>query len=341
MASGPRLSRRRLLALPLLLAAAGTRSWPAAGQQTRLFRIGTGAVTGTYYPVGLLVAAAIGQPPGARACERGGNCGVPGLLAVVQSSNGSVANIEAMLAGELEGGFVQADVAFWAFHREGPFAGRQPARELRAICRLFLESLHLVVRRESGIQAVRDLRRHRVAVGERGSGTLVDARLVLAAYGLSERDIEPFFVGADDAVQRMSRAEIDAFFLVAGYPASPVNEAIRGADARLLPLRGREAAALIRRWPFFTYDLIPFATYPGQPAIETIGVSALFLVHERLESDLVYAITSALFHPVSRQLLRGGHPRARDISAEDALDGVSIPLHPGAERWYHEQGLLP
>lgn len=312
----------------------------ASGQQMRLFRIGTGGVAGTYYPVGTVIAAVIGQPPGARPCERGGSCGVPGLLAVVQSSNGSVANIEAILAGEIESGFAQSDIAFWAFHGAGPFNGRPPAQNLRAIAKLFTESLHLVVAKDSAIHSLRELRRRRVSLDEEGSGTLVDARLVLEAFGLSEAEIEPVYVRVDEAVSLMRRGELDAFFLVAGYPASAVTEAVRDLGARLLPVRGPEAASLVARYAFFTYDLIPFAVYPGQPAIETLGVGALWLVRADLEEDLVYGITRALFHPVSRTILNSGHPKARAIDPETAIEGVSVPLHPGAERWYREQGLL-
>ncbi len=335
-----RIGRRGFLGT----AAAAVLAWragPSAAQQMRLFRIGTGGVAGTYYPVGTLIAAVIGQPPGARPCERGGSCGVPGLLAVVQSSNGSVANIEAVRAGEIESGFAQADVAFWAFHGEGPFADRPPAAELRAIAKLFTESMHVVIAANSGIGSVADLRGRRVSLDEEGSGTLVDARLVLDAYGLSEADLAAVHVRADEAVSLMRRGELDAFFLVAGYPAAAVTEAVRDLGARILPIRGPEAAGLVARYPFFTYDLIPFEAYGGHAAVETIGVGALWLVRADLEEDLVYGITRALFHPVSRTLLAAGHPKAREIAPESAVDGVSVPFHPGAERWYREQGLLP
>lgn len=336
------LGRRRLLAaLAAAAAVAAGLPHPLWAQPFRLFRIGTGGVAGTYYPVGTLIAGVIGQPPGARPCERGGSCGVPGLIAVVQSSNGSVANIEAILAGELESGFAQADVAWWAYHGEGPFAGRPPATELRAIAKLYDESVHLVVSADSGIEHVRALAGRRISLDEEGSGTLVDARLILAVFGLSEADLRPVYVKADEAVTMMRQRQLDGFFIVAGYPTASVTEAVGELGARLVPIAGPEIAGLIRRWPFFSYEVIPSAVYPGQPAVETIGVGALWVVHERLDEELVYGITRALFHPVSRNLLDSGHPMASKIRPKNAIKGVSIPLHPGAGRWYREQGLLP
>lgn len=337
-AGPPRFDRRALLAV---LLGSVLAPLPAGfAQQMRLFRIATGGLAGTYYPVGTLIAAVIGRPPGGRPCGKGGSCGVPGLLALVQSSHGSVANVEAILAGQVESGFVQADVAWWAYRGEGPFSGRPPATELRAIAKLYNESVHLVAAATSGIDRVPDLAGRRVSLDEEGSGTLVDARLVLDAFGLSEDDLVVFHLKPGEAVGLMRRDGLDAFFVVAGYPTASVTEATRDLGARLIPIRGPEAADLVRRYPFFTYDLIPFDTYPGQPAVETIGVGALWVVRADLDEELVYGITQALFHPVSRAVLDRGHPRARDIRLETALEGVSIPLHPGAERYYREHGLL-
>ncbi|HET6467541.1 MAG TPA: TAXI family TRAP transporter solute-binding subunit [Geminicoccaceae bacterium] len=312
----------------------------AAAQELRFFRIGTGSVSGTYFPIGGLIADIISHPPGARPCEEGGGCGVPGLIAIAQTSQGSIDNIEAIERGDSESGFAQSDVTFGAFTGTGVFAGRAPATRIRALANLYPESVHLVVRTESGIAAVRDLAGKRVSLDRGGSGTRVDALLILDAFGLEEADLVPLEAGPADAVDLMEAGELDAFFLVAGYPAAAVAELTQRGTARLLPLVGEEVTGLIQTYPFFSYDLIPFGTYRDLPAIETISVGAQWLVSSELEEEFVYRLTRALWRPEARELLDLGHAKGREITLETALDGVAIPLHPGAERYYREVGLL-
>ena len=331
-------SRRLLLgglaALPLTLPRGAARS-----QELRFFRIGTGGVAGTYYPVGNLIAGIISNPPGARPCAKGGGCGVPGLVATVQSSEGSIANIRGIMDGSLDSGFVQADVAYEAYHGLGEFAGR-PATRLRAIAKLYNESTHLLVRGDSAVRTVADIAGLRISLDEPGSGTLVDARLVLEAFGIDERRLEAVYVKPDIAVSMMRKERLDGFFVVAGYPTASVLEATGELGARLVPIKGEPVDRLIRRYPFFTYDLIPFGVYPRQPTVETIGVGALWLVSADLEEELVYAITRALWAPFARRLLDNGHPKGREIRLENALESLTVPLHAGAERYYREIGLL-
>ncbi len=142
------------------------------------------------FPIGGLIANAISNPPGSRACADGGSCGVPGLVATSVASNGSVANANGIAAGTLQSGFVQSDVAYWAYNGTGIYEGRPKAEGLRAIASLYPESFQLVARKGSGIKSVTDLKGKRLSLDEPGSGTLVDARLILAAYGLTEKGHE-------------------------------------------------------------------------------------------------------------------------------------------------------
>jgi TRAP transporter TAXI family solute receptor len=325
-------------------ALAGLVLWPLAARaaaEARLLRIGTGSVSGTYYPIGSLVADIISNPPGSRPCEQGGDCGVPGLVAVAQSSDGSVANIEAIQRGELESGFAQSDVAHGAYFGTGVFAGRPPARLIRAIANLYPEAIHIVVLADGPIQSVRDLAGRRVSLDREGSGTRVDARLILETFGLSETVMEVSDVRPSEAIDLMLDGHLDAFFIVAGAPTAGVAELAERRGIRLLPLAGPEVAELIRRYPFFSYDLIPFGAYPGVPSVETISVGAQWLVVSLLEEDFVYDILRAFWRPEARPILDIGHPKGREITLENALDGIAIPLHPGAVRYYREAGLMP
>ncbi|HAQ33712.1 MAG TPA: immunogenic protein, partial [Rhodospirillaceae bacterium] len=178
------------------------------GEDITFFRIGTGATSGTYFPIGGLIASAISNPPGSRACDRGGSCGVPGMIAVAQSTEGSVANIEAIAGGELESGLSQADVAHWALTGTKVFAKKKKAKgknnkdknkkplgeTLRAIANLFPENVHLVVRADKGIKSVFNLQKKRVSLGEPESGTLASVLLVLKGYGLTRKDMKPLYL---------------------------------------------------------------------------------------------------------------------------------------------------
>src|SRR5690348_5401913 len=185
-----RVARRSVLAglcgLPLL--ADGIAR--AQSDEIRFFRIGTAATTGTYFQIGGMLANAISKPPGSRDCDRGGSCGVPGLVAVAQATQGSVENVQAVGSGRLESALAQSDVALGAFSGSGLFKGKPPIKSLRVIAALFPESVHLVVKAGGPIAEVKDLRGKRVGLGEKESGTLVDAKLILDAAGIAEKDVK-------------------------------------------------------------------------------------------------------------------------------------------------------
>ncbi len=312
----------------------------AAAQDLEFFRIGTGGVAGTYYPIGGMIAHAISNPPGSLPCESGGSCGPPGLLVIAQSANGSVANVRDIQHGVLESGFVQSDIAYWAYTGSGTFRGHAPYRDLRSIANLYPESIHIVVRRNSDIRGVRDLVGKRVSLDEPGSGTLIDARLVLGMYGISTDDIDAEYMKPDLAIERIKRNQLDAFFFVAGYPARAVSELASDTRVRLLPIDGPAAERLTARYRFFARDHIPEGIYPGIPRVATISVGAQWLVSAAVDPELVYSITRALWNRNSRRLLDNGHAKGRAITLESALDGIAVPLHPGAQRFYREIGLL-
>jgi TRAP transporter TAXI family solute receptor len=312
-----------------------------AGADDPLFlRLGTGSLTGTYYPIGELIARAISSPPGARPCGEAGGCGVPDLILVVQTSKGSVENVEAIQSGKIESGFAQSDVAHGAFTGTGVFAGRPPMEALRALASLYLESVHLVAAPRSGIGSVADLRGRRVSLDVEGSGTLIDARLIMEGFGLSMDDLEPVHASSGKSIDMMTASELDALFLVAGYPAAAVSELVRNLGAHLVPIAGPEAEALREKHRFLTPDVIPGGAYEGiETATPTLGVAALWVVAAKLDEKLVFEITQALWHPASLKLLREGHPKGDEIIPANALRGVAIPVHPGAASYYRAHGL--
>lgn len=313
----------------------------AAAQEPQFFRIGTGGTAGTYYPIGGLIANAISNPPGSRPCEEGGSCGVPGLIATALSANGSVANVNAIAGGTLESGFAQSDVATWAQTGTGIWEDRDAVEKLRAIASLYPETIHLVASADSGIDSVDDLAGKRVSLDEPGSGTLVDARIILDAYGLSEDDIEASYLKPDQAAERMRDGAMDAFFFVGGFPAGAIAELASQDDITLVPITGEPAQGILDEYTFFAENTVPGGTYEGvDEDVQTISVGAQWVTSADQPEELIYEITKALWNENTRKLLDAGHQKGAQITAETALDGIGIPLHPGAERFYREQGLI-
>ncbi len=323
----------RLAAVALALVALGAQT-----QDVRFFRIGTGPPGSSYFPIGGAIAAAISNPPGSRDCEAGGSCGVPGLIAVAQTTRGALANIDAVAAGELDSGLTQSDAAHWAFNGTNVFAKRGAVANLRAIANLYQESLQIVVRRGAGIESIAGLKGKRVSLGEEGSGTLVTARVVLRAYGLGEKRIKAQYLGLAAAIDKMRAKKLDAFFLVAGAPMPAIAELALEVPIDLLAVSGDKAAELRAKYPFLTVDVMPAHTYAGTANTITLGIGTMWVVTAELSEELAYAITKALWHPSTRELLDRGDPIGRKIRFETALSGLPIPLHPGAARYYAEAG---
>lgn len=311
-----------------------------AAQDIRFLRIGTAATSGTYFPVGGLIASIISNPPGSLDCERGGSCGVPGVIASAVSTQGSVDNIQRLVIGDLDMALSQADVAFDAFVGRGGFSPESPFDSIRAIARLYPEALHVVVRAGSGIASIPDLAGKRVSLGERKSGTLVVARVVLKAFGLEEEDLSPVYEPVGSAIDALVAGELDAVFLVGGYPVAAIAPPIESGDATLIHVKGRELDAVRDEHPYLGVDVIPEGTYVGIGGVVTLQVGALLITSSDAEDDLIYEVTRALWNARNRPILDQGHPNGARIQLHNALNGVPIPIHPGAARYYQQVGLL-
>ena len=305
------------------------------------FRIGTGGVEGTYFPIGSLIAEGLTKPKSEADCDGVALCGVPGLMAVAQTSNGSVANVHSVASGELEAALVQADVATWAYLGQQIFQNAPRMSSLRGVASLYPESLHIVVRRDLGIRSVADLRGKRISLDEPGSGTLADSRIVLAAFGLGEADVHPEYVKPALASSRMIAGQLDGFMIVAGYPADSVTQLVGRMDVDVVPVDPRSASAIHAGNPFFQAAAIPAGTYKGIGEVPTLDVMAQLIVDAALDEERVYAVTRALWGERMQRLLHLGHPKGRQIVLARALDGLVVPLHPGAARFYRDAGVLP
>jgi TRAP transporter TAXI family solute receptor len=331
-----RINRRSVLGgLGTALAAS-----PTLAQDITFFRIATGGTAGTYFPIGGLIANAISNPPGSRTCADGGSCGVPGVVATAVASNGSVANVNAIASGSAQSGFTQSDVAYWAFNASGIYEGRPKVDVLRAIANLYPESFHLVARKGAGIKTIKDLRGKRISLDEPGSGTLVDARLILAAYGLTEKEVKAEYLKSQQAADKLKDNALDAFFSVSGWPLGAIAELAATTGIDLVPIDGPEAENLVKAYSFFAIDEIPDGAYKGVSGVKTVSVNAIWATSSKQPDQLIYGITAALWNPSTRKLLDSGHSKGKTIKLETATQGLGIPLHAGAEKFYKEKGLI-
>ena len=309
------------------VAATAVLAFAGAAQAQQFFRIGTGGTAGTYYPVGGMIANAVSQPGK--------------IIATAQASNGSLANVNAVASGSMEAGFSQSDVATWAFTGTGAFEGKPKVGDLRMIANLYPESIHLVVKKGSGIKTVADLKGKRVALDEPGSGTLINARMVLAAWGVKESDIKPDYIKPNQAGDKLKDGSLDGFFFVGGAPAGAIAElASSGVGIELVPLTGGPADALRKQNPYFAVDTIAANTYKDVAAVQTLAVGAQLVTSAKIPVETVYEITKAMYSEQAQKALQAGHAKGRFITKENAVQGVGIPFHPGAEKFYKEAGLL-
>jgi uncharacterized protein len=317
-------------------------SQPSYAQEPQIFRIAGAAAGGTYFPIATLISQAISSPPGSRPCDRGGSCGVPGLIANAQSSEGSIANVTAIEAGSVDSGLSQADVAYWALSGTATFKGQPKMEKLRVIASLFPEHLHVVARSDTQITKFADLKSRRIAIGLPASGAITGARIVLKAAGLDEkRNFKPLLLNIADGVAALKEGRADAMITVAGYPNPAIAELAAGVGATLLPIAGPLGDKIRESNPFYLVGVIPAGTYKGKATdTPTLAVQALWLTSAAKPAALVYDITKALWHPNNRKLLDGGHEKGQSIRLQTAIDGLPIPLHAGAERYYREVGLL-
>lgn len=329
----------KALAAGGLLLAAGA----AHAQDPTFFRIGSGSAGGVYFPIAGTIANAISAPPGARPCEEGGQCGVPGLVAIAQSTTASVFNNAAVQNGELEAGLTAADTLRSMYFGDGAFDGR-PHPNLRIVAALYPEDLHLVLPEGTELSGLGDLSGMRVGIGQAGSGTQVAVLQILESYGITRDDIEEAELNLAQSSERLADGQLDAYFYAAGWPVPAIVQLGSTRGLELYSFSEEEMAQINEIIPAYSPSMIPAGTYEGVDYdANTPGVITYLVVSSELSEDFVYAITAALWNDNTRNLLDNGHAKGAQITAETALDGVEaleVPLHAGAERFYREAGLL-
>jgi TRAP transporter TAXI family solute receptor len=299
-------------------------------KETRFVTIGTGGVTGLYYPTGGAVSRMLNK-----------KFKQFGIKATVESTSGSVFNINAVLQGDMEFGIAQSDRQYQAYHGLAEWTESGPQSDLRAVFSIHAEPITLVVSEESGIEAIADLRGKRINLGNPGSGQLQNSKDVLAAAGLSDQDITAEYVKAVEAPGLLQDERLDGFFYTVGHPNGNIKEATSGRiKVRIVPITGMTIDRIVEEYPYYAKALIPHSFYPralNSEDIETIGVKATFVTSSNVDEELVYALVKVVFENLED--FKSLHPAYKYLTRQNMLQGLTAPVHRGALRYYGEAGL--
>lgn len=330
---------KKIVASTLVAASLVIPSLGAAADM-QFFRIGTGGAGGTWFPVGGLMANAISNPPGSRPCDKGGNCGVPGLVAIAQATNASVANVTAVQSGQIESGFSAGDIVYTAYNGEGKFEGKK-YEKLRVIANFMSEELHLVLPKDSNIKSIDDLKGKRVGISLAGSGTQVAVLKFLKAFSIDRSNIDEAELNQAQSAEHVADGQLDAFFQVVPAPSAAMIQLDATAGMQLYKMSDEERAKFSEGNPFYYSTTIKAGTYPGiDYDVPTVGVGSQWVTSADVSEDLIYNITKVIYSDSSKRLFANGHPKAKEITPDIALNSVKIPFHPGAERYFREIGLI-
>lgn len=330
-----------LKALSLCAALFATFSATAQTPDTvKTVRIATGPTDSTDFPFGGLVGNAISNPPGSRECDRGGNCGVPGLIAVAQTTAGTLENLGAVARGQVELGLTQADIAEWAFRADGEFTDAQPLTRLRVIARLYPATIHLIARRDAKIASITDLAGKRVALDAEGSGTRYTAKLLMSAHKVRWNTVRLRVLDFAAAAEALQKGEVDAMFAVGGAPMLAVEELIGKGSLDLVPIDSPVAAKIAQVVPYYSRDVIPAGTYGNAADVPTLAVGSVLIARDDLDQDLGYGIAKAIWHERNFELFATGHARGKLMDKSRAATGVAVPVHAGAARYYVEERVM-
>ncbi len=304
---------------------------PTAEARTQFVTIGTGGITGVYYPTG----GAIAKMVNAKRDQYG-------IRATVESTGGSVFNVNAVMAGDLEFGVVQSDRQYQAWHGLAEWDGK-PQKKLRAVFSIHPESITLVAGADTGIKGIQDLKGKTVNIGNPGSGQRQNSIDALEAVGLNyEDDLQAEGVKAAEAPGLLQDGRIDAFFYTVGHPSGAIKEATAGArKVTIVSIDSPGIAKLIEAKPYYAKAFVPVKFYESavnDADVPTFGVKATFVTSADVPAEVVYAITKEVFDNFDG--FKKLHPAYGVLTPESMLDGLSAPLHPGAEKYFKEAGLI-
>jgi len=309
------------------LAALAMTAGSAIAADTQFISIGTGGVTGVYYPTGGAICRLVNK-----------NWKETGIRCSAESTGGSIYNINTIRAGELEFGVAQSDWQFHAYHGSSKFADAGAFEDLRAVFSVHPEPVTVIARADAGASNITDLKGKRVNIGNPGSGTRGTWEVMEAALGWNRSDLKlASEMKSAETAQAVCDGKIDAYFWLVGHPSALTQESLATCDAVLVNVTGPAIDKLIDDNPYYRSATIPAGMYGDNPEITTFGVGATFVTSAAVSDKVVYTVVKAVFENFDQ--FKALHPAFKNLKESEMIqDGLSAPLHPGAIQYYKERG---
>ncbi len=289
-----------------------------------LLTLGTGPLSGLYYPTGGMIARLVNREQGTH-----------GFRLLVEPTDGALRNIDQVLAGALDLAITQADLEYQAVRGEGPWQASGPRARLRAVASLLPEAVVLVTEVGSGIERLEDVKGKRVDIGRPGSGRRKNAQDLLRFAGIDwTSDLAVLELSLDDTIAAFAAGELDAAFLTVGHPSAALTAITRQSSVQFV---GLPSTDFLARYPYYVALEVPSDLYPeaaNRGPVATVGTMAILVTSDDLADDDIYAITSRLFENLEEA--RGLHPAFGFLIRQQMLRGFTAPIHPGALRYFKQ-----
>jgi uncharacterized protein len=296
-------------------------------KQRRFVSIAAGWVAGAYFPM----AGAISRVAYNELRDQG-------IKVTAESSGASVANAKVIGTGDTDFAILQNDIANYAYNGAKPMFD-EPIKNLLGVCTLFPEHVQCIATVKSGIKSISDLKGKRVAIGPVGGGTSENVKQILEIWGVDINDIRTEQLKAEQASDYLKDGRIDAAFYTCAVGAATIVDAALIADLKIIPIGGPNVDKLIEKYPFYAKEIVAGGVYRGTDEdTPTVSVMAMLAARADLEEDLVYVILKAMYDNIKQ--LRTAHDKFKNISAEKGVVGMSVPFHPGAEKYFKETGII-
>ena len=313
----PKIFKRVATAVFAVVLAVGIAGCGGSGEKEQFINIATGGTAGTYYPIGGAIAEVLNKN---------------GMNASAQSTGASVANINMLKDKQVELAIVQNDITYYAVNGEEMFKESGKVENLKGIASLYPETCQFIVREDSGIKAIPDLKGKRVAVGAAGSGAEANARQILEAYGVTYDDVDEQFLSFAEGSYALKDGTVDAAFVTAGYPTASVQDVASQNKIRLLPVGDEQIKVLAEKYPFYTKTTVPAGTYQGfDEEIQTVSVMAILVANDKIDAALGEKVTKVIFDNVDK--IAAAHSAGKNINKATALEAMEfITMNEGAEK---------
>ena len=283
--------------------------------------IATGGSSGAYFALGGMVSTLLNE-------------NLDYVNASVQSTGASAVNATLLGEGKADLAFAMNDVVNYAYTGTELFSEKGSVENLRGVASLYPTFVQAITLESKNINDISELKGKRVGVGAPGSGTEVNARQILSAYGITYDDVDEDYLSYAESVEQLKNGAIDAAFLTSGIPNAAIMDLATTKDVKIIPIKPENIEELAKEFPFYSPEMIPAGTYDNEEDVETAAVMTLLVTRAELSEDMVYDITKTIFENL--EALGNTHASGKKISLEKVEVGMPIPLHPGAQKYYDE-----